>query len=209
MTLGALAQRRLDGTEPFHIDGVALGFDVRSVWQFSHSDLQSNTERAKVAEALVGHALGLSLGTPDWEGCDLITATGHRVEVKSSAFLQSWKQKRLSTVSFSIQKARAWNAATDSWTPESARYSDVYVFCLHHHRDKRTVDARNLAQWTFFVLRTRTIDQYFGEQASVDVGELETAGAHRVTYGALAATIRLLTDDPPIIHSPTDNRREQ
>jgi hypothetical protein len=40
---------------------------------------------------------------------DLITSTGIRIEVKSSAYLQSWSQKRLSTISFSISPARYWD----------------------------------------------------------------------------------------------------
>ena len=52
-----------------------------------------NTARGTLAEFLVAAALGL-LDTPrlEWDSYDLKTRTGVTIEVKSAAYIQSWKQ---------------------------------------------------------------------------------------------------------------------
>jgi len=45
----------------------------------------------------------------EWESYDLKTQKGKRIEVKSASYLQSWFQKELSKISFSIRPSRKWS----------------------------------------------------------------------------------------------------
>ncbi len=62
------------------------------------SDLLSNRNRSIFAEFLVGAALGV-LDKPrvEWDAFDLIYQ-GKKIEVKSSAYLQSWQQNSPSRI---------------------------------------------------------------------------------------------------------------
>jgi hypothetical protein len=140
--LGRLRVQRREGGELFHTNGVALGFDLRSFWQWSASDLVSNATRGILAEYIVARALGSAVtGVRDeWASFDLETPSGIKVEVKSAGYVQSWHQNRLSPITFRIPKTRAWNADTNTLDEESARHADVYVFALLDHTDKQTID---------------------------------------------------------------------
>lgn len=82
------------GTEQFSLEGQNLGISLLDFWSWSSSDLVSNTLRGILAEFLVAHDLGISqtLRT-EWDAYDLVTAEGIKIEIKSAAYLQSWKQK--------------------------------------------------------------------------------------------------------------------
>jgi len=58
-------------------------------------------------------------GQPGWSlfadatACDVTAPSGLRIEVKTSAYVQSWKQSKLSAISFDIAPKRGWDAATN------------------------------------------------------------------------------------------------
>ncbi|MFB5663719.1 hypothetical protein [Alteribacillus sp. HJP-4] len=81
-------------------------------WQWAYSDLLSNTNRGILAEFLVANALGIT-NKPriEWDKADFLYE-GNFIEVKSSAYIQSWKQNQPSRIVFYIPKARAWDYTT-------------------------------------------------------------------------------------------------
>jgi hypothetical protein len=96
MTLDALKVARKNGSEAFHIANTGRGFDVQSFWQWACSDLCSNLLRGMAGEFLVAQAVGCAHGTrTEWDALDVITASGIKVEVKTSAYIQTWKQAKL------------------------------------------------------------------------------------------------------------------
>ena len=110
----------------------------------------------------------------DWAAYDLETPSGIKVEVTSSAYLQSWHQTTISNPSFSIRKAREWSPETNEFSEEQLRHSDVYVFCLLAHRgDKRLLDPLDLSQWEFYVVKTSEIDRIFEERASIGINQVQ------------------------------------
>jgi hypothetical protein len=91
----ALPLRRKSGEEAFHEQGVSLDLNILSYWQWSASDLLGNTERGRLAEYIVAMALDVADGVRSgWEAYDLETSSGIRVEVKASAYVQTWGQKK-------------------------------------------------------------------------------------------------------------------
>lgn len=183
--------RRL-GDEPFHEDGRALGFSVQEFWSWSSSDLLSNALRGRVAEFLVAKALGVADGVRnEWDAFDLTSKTGITVEVKSSAYLQSWAQRGPSVPSFGIAPTLAWSEATNEYAGTARRQAQVYVFALLRNQDRDTVDPLDVAQWEFFVVPTAVLDQRVAGQKSIRLGALVGVGPRRCRFDEVAEAVEL------------------
>jgi hypothetical protein len=177
--LPALVVQRLTGQETFRIDNLPLQANVQDFWQWACSDLLSNTLRGQLAEYVVGLTLGCAGGVrTEWDAVDLRwTPDGANepisIEVKSAAYLQSWKQKQLSAITFDIASKKAWDAPTNASNADACRSAQVYVFALLHHQCKDTVNPLDLAQWSFYALPTKRIDTEWTQQKKVSLGPLE------------------------------------
>ncbi len=186
----ALNVSRKTGVEPFHAGGAALGFDLLSFWQWAASDVTNNALRGIIAEYLVAQALGQATGVRvEWDRHDLRTAAGAAVEVKSAAYCQSWAQTKLSDIVFDIAPTFGWDAATNTYEAASRRQAEVYVFALLHHRDKPTLDPRNVNHWLFFVLGTSALDKAVLTQKSIRLAPLLALKPTEVTFDKLRDTI--------------------
>ena len=84
-------QKMKSGQEPFHTASVPSGFALLDYWRWAESDLLNNTRRAIVAEFLVARAVGATdVPRVEWASVDVVTPEGVKIEVKSSAYVQSW-----------------------------------------------------------------------------------------------------------------------
>jgi len=190
MTLDRIEPTRRTGSEPLHANGARLGPTLLDCWQWAGSDLVSNAQRGVLAEFLVAAALGVGGGVrTEWDAFDLITSDGLKVEVKSAGYVQAWAQRALSRIHFDIAPKRAWDAATNESSPEPLRSADVYVFALHAHTDQATLDPLDVTQWDFRVLPTSTLDAAAPSQGRIGLTRLDSLGAERADFGALAAAI--------------------
>ncbi|MFF4605754.1 hypothetical protein ACFY12_23805 [Streptomyces sp. NPDC001339] len=171
--LGPLIITRRSGSEPIRANGETMG-RLGEFWSWACSDLANNTMRGILAEYLVATALGAATGTrTEWDTVDILTPEEWRVEVKSTAYLQSWAQSKPSEVSFNIEPTSGWCPQTNTVLPDKLRRSDVYVFCLLHHHDKQTLNPLDLDQWTFYVLPTRVLDERCPSQKSIRPSSLK------------------------------------
>jgi len=163
------------GKEQLCINQKPIGYDLLDFWKWSASDLVSNATRGILAEFIVATALGIDLTKPrdEWGSYDLMTPEGVRIEVKCSAFLQSWAQTSQSSVIFSIKPARKWNESTHKYSEIIVRDSDVYVFCLLQHINKATVNPLEIEQWRFYVVSTKELFRLKGDQKTLTLKALE------------------------------------
>lgn len=189
--LQRLTITRKEGKEPFHMSGNRLDFDLLSFWQWTASDLVSNATRGIVAEYIVARALGMAEKglRNEWAAFDLETTSGVKIEVKSAAYVQSWHQKRLSSITFMTPKTRAWDADTNTQSRETKRQADVYVFALLAHTDKTTIDPLNLDQWRFYVLPATILDKRTRSQHSITLKSLEKLCPSASTYTELPKAV--------------------
>ena len=174
---------RRSGNEPFRHEGSPLGFDLLSFWQWSFSDIVSNATRGILAEYIVARAIGVSDDNirDEWAPYDLKTSSGARIEVKSAAYIQTWKQSRFSGIGFGVGKTRALIEGTNFYNPVTKRQADVYVFAVLVHKDKETLDPLNLSQWEFYVLPTYVLDDRQRSQHSISLNSLgKILGGHVV-----------------------------
>ncbi|MDM8524201.1 hypothetical protein QUF80_12595 [Desulfococcaceae bacterium HSG8] len=183
---------RKSGSEKFHINGKTLNFDLLSFWQWSSSDLVNNAMRGILAEFIVLSAVGKTDGNRvEWDSYDIETKEGIKVEVKSASYLQSWSQKELSAIKFSIRPTLGWDFKTNSYSTEIKRQSDVYVFCLLKHKIQETLDPLDLNQWEFMVMPTLKLSEAVGSQKTITLKSLQRLNPKIVPYSSLYQTIKM------------------
>ena len=191
--LDALQILRKSGDERLKVNGNASDFSLLGFWQWSCSDLVGNALRGTLAEYIVACALGIDGGTrTEWDAFDLCTADGVRIEVKSAAYLQSWKQSRYSAIGYDVRATFGWDAATNTSSPTRRRHADVYVFCLLHHKDKTTIDPLDLSQWTFYVLPARVLDERIPTQRRLALSTLLRLDPQVCSFEQLKDTVNVV-----------------
>ena len=197
MALDEIRATRKNGSEPLMADGAAVGPTLSHFWGWSTSDLVSNVTRGRLAEFIVAMAVGVDVESDvrnDWDRWDVTTPEGIRVEVKSAAHLQSWSQRRLSTISFSVRPTRHWDAEPTVQAEQATRHADVYVLALLDHIDKPTLNPLNLDQWRFFVVPTSWLAARTRSQHSITLASLLGERGAPIGYSGLAAAVRAAAD---------------
>ena len=179
----------LSPTQPFFgSEGTTLdGVTIVDYWQWAYSGILGNTERGNLAEFLIAKALGIDTHVRnDWEDFDLVTTDGFKIEVKSSAYVQSWPQKQFYSPRFSIKKTLpTW----DYKSTTKARRADIYVFCRLAHKDKQTINPMDVTQWEFYALRTVVIERDLGDAQSISLVNLRKI-SQRYSFGELGQGVQ-------------------
>ena len=140
---------RLTGSEQF----IGMNASVLDFWQWAFSDLRENTIRGILAEYLVAVATRDSRDLRiSWGNFDVQASDGTTIEVKCSAFLQSWPQRTHSRLSFARLRARSWDPATNEFSVDEQVRADVFVFAVQTQRDPDQYDMLNLAHWRFWIV---------------------------------------------------------
>ena len=179
-----------NGMEPFIWDNNTAGIKLIDFWKWAYSDLLSNTVRGQLAEFIVASALDVAI-TPrsEWESIDLVTPNGLKIEIKTSAYLQSWYQKNYSKIMFDIEPKKSWDSETGEYGKHKIRSADIYVFCLFHHKEKQTANPLNLDQWTFYVLSTKLLDGVLPDCKSIGLKKLKELNPLIGSYSDLKSLI--------------------
>jgi hypothetical protein len=139
---------RVEGNERF--DG--LDATVTDFWRWAFSDLRMNNVRGILAEFLVAKAVGATEAPKEeWANFDVQTPDGIRIEVKASAYWQSWPQRGPSKIVFSGLTARSWEE-DGSYSAERQIRANVFVFAVQACADPTKYDPLDVGQWEFYVL---------------------------------------------------------
>ena len=190
MKYPAIEPVRLNGSEPILDEYGQYVSDLNGFWSWAYSNVIDNAERGALAEYLVACALGVNENVRvNWDKYDLLSVEGIAVEVKSSGYIQSWEQEKLSALSFGIQPSFGWDSSSNTYAEKMARQSDIYVFCVHKHTDQATVNPLNIAQWDFYLLPTRVLNEKAGEQKRAQLSSLLKMGAEKCEFNKLRQRI--------------------
>ena len=179
-------------TTPKNGDEPILGtqFNLLDYWRWAHSDIAANSERGKLAEFIVKCAVNApSSHRTEWDAVDVVTSDGIRIEVKSSAYLQTWNCEKLSNIQFDIAPKKSWDGETNQYYSDIGRHSDVYVFCLFAAKDPVSANPLDLTQWEFYVLSTDVLNQQIPTQKTIGLNSLLKLGAKKVAYPMLPCAI--------------------
>lgn len=159
---------------------------VIDFWRFAMSDLRMNNTRGYLAEFLVARALGVAAQRVEWDDYDVLW-DGVKIEVKSSAYLQAWAQRRPSQIRFTGLRGRSWGDITAGLADEKTYKADVYVLSVLTTEDHALYDPLDVGAWQFYVLPRSVI-----EEKGVDSMSLATVDqlAVAVAFDGLASAIR-------------------
>lgn len=161
---------------------------VGDFWSWAYSDILNNRNRGIFAEFIVGSALKVvSEPRIEWDSVDL-KYKGKGIEVKSSSYLQSWKQNGLSKIVFDVAKKLPWDAQTNKYGKECCRPADCYVFCVYTEKNPSRVDVLALDKWEFYVVSTAKLEIEIGNQKSLSLSRL-TQFVSVTTYPSLKKDI--------------------
>jgi hypothetical protein len=175
----------LDGSERF----IGLDATVAEFWRWAFSDLRDNTTRGILAEFLVAKAVGdersLRVG---WANFDVQAPDGTAIEVKCSAYLQSWPQQRPSKLVFGRLIGREFDAALNVYSVDARVRADVFVFAVQTQREPAAYDMLDISHWQFWVAGANTIREWAGK--SVGISWVREHATGPVPHGELAAAIQ-------------------
>lgn len=134
--------------------------------------------------------MALACGVDDkirtsWDSFDLTTKRGIKIEVKSSAYLQSWKQVNYYKPIFGVSESLFWDYTTNAISTQKKRHADVYVFALLAHLDKATLNPMDTNQWEFYVLNTKVIDRELANTRHASLKKILKIGALKCKFGDL------------------------
>lgn len=174
------------GQESFIFNEKPLTENVLSFWQWSSSELLGNALRGVLAEFIIASAIDvLEKPREEWDAYDLVTKQGLKIEIKSSAYLQSWEQTELSKIIFGIRPTIDWKDEKK----EIKRQADIYVFCVLSHKNKDTVNPLNLNQWDFYVLDTEILNTKIPKQKTITLSSLLKLEPIKIKYDGLKNAI--------------------
>lgn len=144
---------------------------VLQFWRWAFGNLNEDTLKGLFAEWLVGRLLGIDLkhaGRNGGANSDLITPEGVRIEVKSTAYWQSWKlytedgtpipleqiepqhwARLQKPLTFQVRRTRD---SVDRSGNEPKLWSDLYVFAAQFERDPVKWNILDMGQWRFYCL---------------------------------------------------------
>ncbi|MGB0864197.1 MAG: hypothetical protein ACPG19_08915 [Saprospiraceae bacterium] len=185
MKTGEYKTPDINPNEAFKLKSKKLDFNITDFWKWTLSDLVENRNRGILAEFIVKEALQIkSSSRIEWDSYDFETVKGVRIEVKSSAYIQSWKQNEYSTISFNIKPTHKYTG-NNQFSEDKKRQSDVYIFCILAHQNFNTINPMCLEQWEFYMIKTKTLDKELKEQQTIRISTLEIIGAIKCDYNNL------------------------
>lgn len=179
---------------------------IGDFWRWAYSDLCDDDIKGSFAEWLVGLILDIPMTRRiTWAKSDLVTREGIRVEVKSSAWWQSWRllnadgtpnvaAKPCPEIRFARMKSRDPEQYGVGKGNDSAIvpgfHSDFYVFAIENELNPEKWDARDLRQWLFYMLDRAELEKngwasislrYLREHyQAMTASELRLAGRQRI-----------------------------
>ena len=130
----------------------------------------------------------------EWDAYDFKTQNGVRIEVKTSAYIQVWHQRDYSKIIFRVNPTKYWDNKENTYAAERKRQADIYIFCMHKHKEQETIDPLNMDQWDFYCIGTEKLNSGIGGQKSVSLSRLIGLDAHKTDFKGLRQTVnRVIT----------------
>ncbi len=151
------------------------GSDTRisDFWKWACSDLLIPTNRNDFSLFLVAQALELTkIPRIHWENSDL-RYRKKKIALRTSAYIEHWKQKRPKRLSFDISPKKGIDAPTEETLTFRNRYPEIYIFAVFKEKDLRKIDMLDLDQWNFYIVRTETLDKHHYDTKKLGIRALE------------------------------------
>jgi hypothetical protein len=133
-----------------------------------------NVQRAIYADFMVASSLGIADGVRvGWRSYDLQYGE-KRIEVKASAYVQSWRTAKPSKIIFGVGKRLEMDDLTAAYGTAPARIADVWVFALFEPQTHPAGDILGL--WHFHVVDTSALEARIGDAKSASLATIQAFG---------------------------------
>lgn len=197
MSYPKIATTKKTGKERFTLNDKELDFDLYSFWAWSSSELLGNALRGVLAEYIISKSLNCEeQHREEWDSFDLVSPEGITIEVKSSSYLQSWAQSKLSSISFGIQPTSALHLHTNKYSEIKRRQADVYIFCVYAHQYQETANPLNIEHWNFYVVPTSVLNESCKDQKSITLSRLLGLNPLKPSYNEIHSAVIKCTTYP-------------
>ena len=190
--------KRVAPSRKFTGKGVPPHISALLFWRWGFSDLRSNTTRGVLGEFLVACALGLQMKPRTaWTSYDL-EYKGKKIEVKTTAYLQTWNFGKESKAGFRINPASDWDPSKGMGKTKQFN-ADIYVLCFFNSKNPRD-NEMDVDKWSFWVLSRAQVLSIFGsgKWRSVEWMEKES-GVGLIIFSSIKNEIARLGDIDHII----------
>lgn len=178
------------GKEP--IKGI-VNTNILDFWQWTYSDILINKNRDDLSLFLVAKALELTdMPRIEWQGCEL-RYRKKKIAVKTSGYIQSWKQTKPKRVLYDISPKKGIDAKRKDSMTFRNREAELYIFALAIEKDVKKMDILNLEQWRFYIVRTAVLDDEFETKKKIGLRALNKL-ATPVHHSRLKEQIDILID---------------
>ncbi len=175
-----------------HIKGLP-NTSILDFWQWTYSDILINKNREDFSLFLVAKALDLTqMPRIDWQECEL-RYRKKKIAVKTSGYIQSWKQKKAKRVLYDIAPKKGINAKQKDSLTFRNREAELYIFALHTQKEVSKMDILNLDQWRFYIVRTAVLDDEFETKKKIGLRALNKL-ATPIHHSRIQAQIDILID---------------
>lgn len=123
ISLNKIQATRKTGQETLIYNDQSLNFSLLDFWKWNTSDLLSNTTRGRFAEFIVTTTTNVNIEKirDEWSAFDMEIPERIKIEVKSTAYIQSWFQRKLSPISFSMKVAYVCNPTINKQEEDKAQ----------------------------------------------------------------------------------------
>ena len=145
---------------------------IKDFWQWSYSDLLIEKNRDDLGLFLVANALELTkMPRINWGNVDL-RYRGKKIAVRTSGYVQSWKQKRPKRVLYDISPKKGIVAKTENSRTFRNREAEIYIFCLQTEKDVKKINLIDVDQWRFYIVSTEKLDLEFHDKKRIGIRPL-------------------------------------
>ena len=166
---------------------------ILDFWQWTYSDILINKNRDDLSLFLIAKALELTdMPRIDWQGCEL-RYRKKKIAVKTSGYIQSWKQTKPKRVLYDIAPKKGIDAKRNDSMTFRNRESELYIFALSTEKDVKKIDILNLEQWRFYIVRTAVLDDEFETKKKIGLRALNKL-ATPIHHSRLKEQIDILID---------------
>lgn len=201
------------GKEPFTSGGLPSDFNLESFWNWTRPlDLLSSLAPERLAEFLVAKSLSISRYEPadNFNGFELITAGGVKLEIKLRLAQAGIKRSRLDMIRFDFTEAIGRPDSQRCFDRTPKAHPDLFVFSFITHQKSRRPDPMNLDNWSFSVFSAQELTNRMSmgsQAASVTARELYARGCQPTAYRDLAYAIideALCADFTRLVETPCE-----
>lgn len=178
--------KRYAPSETFFLDGRGTGLTVSDFWQWGFSELARGPLLGILGEYLVSSAINRPDMRRSWGPYACISPSGRRVEVKTSACIQSWTADDC--------HSRIWFDMTpDAGLGASkARNSDLCVFAVYTAMSHEEC-VLDLGLWDFYVLATSKLNCAMPRQGSLTLDSIKRLSPIMARYGGLLDAVESIS----------------